>query len=261
MHEWWEAGYWHPETWSGIDYARWVSDGAEDKVGLFSWVAPGYLGDKVKENFWGISAFEGPHGDALLTWQDPLVRGIWSFMITNKNEYPVETIKWVDFFYSEEGTIFGFLGEEGVTFYYDEDGTPKYVDEIANYEGGQQLGAFQWVDNVYGGFYPYVDLDIATRLALRGVTFEDEFRCHQGDWENYKLEEIWADFPPTAEESEEISALLTDINAYINEMRVKFITGEADLDTEWDNYVQTLKRMGADRYLEIKQQQYERYNQ
>jgi putative aldouronate transport system substrate-binding protein len=89
MNDWWEAGYWHPETWSGIDYARWVADGSENKVGLFSWVTPKYIGADTAEKYWGINALKGPDGDAIQTWQDPLVRGIWSFMITNKNQYPV----------------------------------------------------------------------------------------------------------------------------------------------------------------------------
>ena len=34
-----------------------------------------------------------------------------------------------------------------------------YIDEILNYQNGPQLGAFQWVDNVYGGYFPYAELD------------------------------------------------------------------------------------------------------
>ncbi len=48
------------------------------------------------------------------------------------------------------------------------DGVPLYNDEILNYEGGVQLGAFQFVDNVYGAYYPYLEPDPVWRAKARG---------------------------------------------------------------------------------------------
>lgn len=261
MKEWWDAGYFHPETFSGIDYARWAADGSDDKIGLFSWNNRYYVGEKVGENYIQIPTFKGPHGDAIYAGVHPLMITNWSFMITSANQYPEETIKWVDFFYSPEGSMFGYFGEEDVTYNLDENGNPVYIDEILNYEGGAQLGAFQWVDNVYGGCYPFIEPPIEKRLAARGTNLEDFNGMAADAHLPFMPEEIWPAFPPTPEESEEISALLTDINAYIEEMRVKFITGEMSLDSDWDTYVETLNKMGLERYIEIKQQQYERYSQ
>ena len=42
-------------------------------------------------------------------------------------------------------------------------------------------------------------------------------------------------------------------------MRVKFILGQLDIDDTWDEYVQTLKRMGSDELLRVHQQVYDRY--
>jgi len=245
-------------NYSEYEYAKWVSDAANDKVGAFSWGDPAYIGTAGPKNFVGINVLAGPGGDQVVSWMDPMTRGTSSFTITKANPHPEETIKWVDYFYGEEGSMFGFFGIEGET-YNMVDGKPAYIDEIQNYEGGQQLGAFQYVDNVYGGYYPYVEPPADLRSAAKGKTVDEDFKTNSAELEKFLPEEIWPSFVPTPEESKEQSAILTDINKYITEMRVKFITGKANLETDWDNYVGTLDRMGAQKYLEIKKSQYERY--
>ena len=44
-------------------------------------------------------------------------------------------------------------------------------------------------------------------------------------------------------------------------MFVKFIMGTADLETEWDGYVEYLKTLGVERALEIRQAAVDRYNE
>ncbi|RXZ78490.1 extracellular solute-binding protein [Paenibacillaceae bacterium] len=255
----WSEKLMHPETFTKLEYGNWVAAGAKDQVGVFSWVAPGYIGDKMVESYVGVHALQGPGGQ-MLNWLDNPARGLASFIITDKNKNPEQTIKWVDYWYGEEGSIFGFFGKEGVT-YNIVDGKPKYIDEIANYEGGQQLGAFQYVDNVYGGYYPYLEPNADMRREVKGVTILDELRQTPEDAEKYATGERWPQFMPTANESSETIPILTDINQYISESRVKFITGDWDINgAQWDDYIKTLERMGASRYLEIKKTQYERYS-
>ena len=52
---------------------------------------------------------------------------------------------------------------------------------------------------------------------------------------------------------------LTDIETYVKEMHIKYITGSESLDT-FDSYLSTLKSMGIEDLLEIKQAQYDRYS-
>ncbi|MFC4810632.1 ABC transporter substrate-binding protein [Paenibacillus sp. GCM10023250] len=251
-------GLLHPQTFTGVEYAQWVADGAKDLVGAYSWVGPNYLGDKVQDNFVGINALEGPNGDRIMNWLDNPARGISSFEITKANKYPAETIRWIDYFYGEEGSKFGTLGLEGETFNM-VDGKPQYIDAIKNYEGGMQLGAFQYVDNVYGGYYPYVEPSEELRMGVKGTTVAEEINTDISELDKFAPAEIWPNFAPTEEESMEIDPIMTDIGKYIDEMRVKFITGKADIEAEWDNYVKTLDKMGAKRYLDIKRAQYDRF--
>lgn len=255
----WDDGLIHPQTFSGYEYAKWVADGQEDLVGMFSWVGPNFLGDNVQDRFVGITQVAGPEGHRDLTWIDPPARGNWSFLITNENEYVEESIEWVDYFYGEEGSRFGFIGLEGETHVVNDDGNPQYIDEILNYDGGSQLGAFQYGLLVYGGYYPYIEPPAELITQVRGTTKEEIINTDANEYLEYMPDEIWPNFAPQGGEADEIQTIMSDVETYINESRVKFITGEWNFTTDWDDFVDQLNRMGIPRYLEIRQAQYERY--
>ena len=48
-----------------------------------------------------------------------------------------------------------------------------------------------------------------------------------------------------------------DLQTYIDEMKAEFITGKRSFD-QWDEYINTLDKMGVDQYLELSQKAYER---
>ncbi|GAA0389190.1 hypothetical protein GCM10008933_20190 [Paenibacillus motobuensis] len=62
----------------------------------------------------------------------------------------------------------------------------------------------------------------------------------------------------TEAESAEVTALRSDLSTYVAQMEAKFITGQESIDG-WDKYVQTLKKMGSDRFQEIYQGAYDRW--
>lgn len=259
--EWWDADLFHPETFTEVDYAQWVTLLEDDRVGLFS--APGPNAVANMEPRWtGISALEGPYGDQIMSWIQPQVRGIWSFMITSENDYPEETMEWVDYWYGDEGSRFGWLGEEGVTYTMGEDGNPDLIPEIMDYPQGVQVGQFQWVEMVLGGFWPYREMDASVKLSVTDRTVESHFRIDPNDHEQYAPEEIWPPFNPTAEETETVLALLPDIETYLEEMRVQFIFGNRSFDQDWEEFTSTLRdQLNADEYIEVRQQQYERFQE
>lgn len=268
MNEWWELGLWHPETFNEMEASKWQAAGSENQVGLFGWVHPNYVGEEAQNNFRGITQFEGPNGDSILSWVDASVRGIWSFLITSKNEHPIETIKWADYWYSEEGYMFSKVGLEGETYALEGDKYKFIGDVEASIEElGEQVGAFQHLERWYGGFEPQIDgmaLSDENKKIMDDLTVtktaEEIFRIDPTDYLNYMPEEIWGVFPPTAEEAIELGPVFNDIKTYVEETRALFVTGKLNFEDDWDKYVSTLKEMGGDRYLEIKQQQYDRYS-
>ena len=144
-----------------------------------------------------------------------------------------------------------------MTYEVDEDGHMVYIDEILNYQNGPQLGAFQWVDNVYGGYFPYAELD----QEIRDRAFGKEPAVYDDVKEEYMPEYMLPTFMATEAEAAELSTIVTDISTHVEQSRVKFITGEWNFEKDWTNYVQQLDRIGAQRLLEIRRQQFERFNQ
>ena len=59
---------------------------------------------------------------------------------------------------------------------------------------------------------------------------------------------------------EEYSAIVNDVQTYVNEARGKFITGEWDVEAKWDEYCKTIEGMKLSRAIEIKQAAVDRYN-
>ena len=62
----------------------------------------------------------------------------------------------------------------------------------------------------------------------------------------------------TSEEAEEIAVLATDISTTAEEYLVKFVLGQYDM-SEWDSFMQQMKDIGIERYLEINQTALDRY--
>ena len=62
----------------------------------------------------------------------------------------------------------------------------------------------------------------------------------------------------TTEEGEDYTAVMSEVETYVEENIPKFIIGDRDL-AEWDTYVQDIKNMGIDEALEIQSACVERY--
>lgn len=250
----------NPDTISGIPMPQFQADSHKDIVGSFSHLSAGVIGMDLRDNYFGTNVLKGPYGDAMLTWIEPGVKNPCVFIITKKNKNPVESIKWVDYFYSEEGYKFLQLGKEGVT-YTMKDGEHVYLDDILKYKGGPQLGAFQYLDNIYGGQCPTIMLPDKYRYSAMGMSQLDEFRITEEDLNNIpKLapKEVWSVFIPSKEEADETNTILADLNTYLTEMRAQFISGKKSFD-EWDDFIAQLDRIGAKRYMIIREAQYKRY--
>ena len=61
-----------------------------------------------------------------------------------------------------------------------------------------------------------------------------------------------------SDEQEEYNNLRTEIMAYQDESWTKFVTGDLSVDSDWDEYVETIEGMGLARMLEIAQTVYDR---
>jgi putative aldouronate transport system substrate-binding protein len=196
----------------------------------------------------GVGALTGPKGDRLFSRAKspmPLVDG---FSITRANKHPEATVRWVDYFYSDEGIKLFLLGVKDRS-YVEKDGKVEWTEELK--KDPSQIGKYvTWA----GGWYP-------------SVMKQEYFLGHESVAENLRIsaliqpyfpKEIWPIFTYTKEEVGAYTALETDLNQYVNEMAMKFISGSVPF-IKWDEYVETTNRMGLERYLKLYDAAYQRY--
>ncbi len=261
FNKWYTDGLMHPDNISGVEFAQWQSDAQLDLVGSWSSINTQYIGANIAQNWTGLRTLPGEDGQALINLRTGVSPGC--FVITEKCENPELAFKWVDYFYTDEGSKFLNLGIEGETYTLKDDGLPLLTEEIRSHPEGAQVGAMQLMDNIWGGgkgmlitedwndsSFGYEEEDIL--LAYGGVWYDDG--------EEFYPESLWpAQFPATQEENDELLGYFTDITNFVNESRSKFITGQMSFD-EWDSYIETLNEMGLEDYLALREFQAERYD-
>src|SRR5699024_3749155 len=106
-----------------VETSQFLANGSEGLYGSTNYYSPDMLFDgDIGENYIGAEALEGPNGVRLYSAVTSSVVGLGNFVITNANENPEATVRWVDYFYGDEGSELYFMGFEGVTFERDSDG-------------------------------------------------------------------------------------------------------------------------------------------
>lgn len=212
------------------------------KVGIF-WNQTTDAFNDVKEHYIGMSPIVGPHGDQLHP-SSPIARDFGTFAITSANEYPQETMRWIDHFFSEEGSIFFRYGVEGETFEYDEEGNPQYLGSVS----GEKIGQFTpWP----GGGSP----QLVTEKNASAIN-PPEAQEAQGKLDPYLPEAVYGAPIFDEDTTKEVEQLRQDIDMYYQESTAKFITGDLSFE-KWEEYVATLENMGLDRLEEIYQEAYD----
>ncbi len=64
----------------------------------------------------------------------------------------------------------------------------------------------------------------------------------------------------TSEESTRYGELTGDLITYLYECTAKFITGEMDLEKDYDGFIENLHTLHLDDLVEIEQSMYDRWN-
>lgn len=207
------------------------------------------------EGYIGAPALEGPFGDKLYTYVNSPLVSVGAFVITDKNPHPEATVRWIDYFYSDEGAKLFFMGVEGITYTTLEDGSVDYTDLIYNNPNGMSFteAVSSYVPYRNGG-YPA----IVKEAYFKGSEGQPDSIAATLPLVPYFPEEIWPPFSFTEAEMDVMSSIGADIDSYVQEMRAAFLTGNASFD-DWDRYVSTLERMGVKQYMKAYQAAYERY--
>lgn len=221
--------------------------------GCYSGFSPVLLN---QEGYVGLGVIKGPKGDELFSAVMPILETLGMAVITSNNKYPEATMRWLDYMYSEEGAKLFNMGIDGETYSVTSDGKYEFTDVITNNPDGLSL------DQARNLYMPSVS-------GWAGITMEKYFRGSEASMlaleaaektKPYHVKEVWPNFTYTTEENSKLSGLSADILNYVKEIRAKVIIGQYKFDDKgWNQYIETLNKMGLKEYMKINTQAYERY--
>ena len=204
----------------------------------------------VEDQFIGYPPLKGPNGDQLWADANNGVGTVGAFAISNTNKYPEAAMRWVDYFYTDEGSIFYRYGIEGQTFHFDAKGNAVINDNILKAPEGF-MTALGKINLVPGGGGPHL---ITNRTD--GIVASDLTKQVSADLAPYRPKVIYN--PPSLSQTdqERVNAILQDLTKYRDESVTKFILGEWGFD-RWDEYTRTLDKIGLPELEKIYQQSFD----
>lgn len=210
---------------------------------------------EMMERYIGIGPLAGPDGTRLATVNIPLPnpRGV----ITKAAQHPEEVLRLFDLMLSEEASLMGRYGEYGVDWEQAREGdisiygTPaviRIINQIWNTPQNKHLNQIA----------PY----ISRPRFSGGVTWSGD--ATDGEYMNAQAVMLYQDYEPeefigalifTAGEEERILYIRTDIEAYVRQSIIDFITGERDIDDDvaWNKYVREFEVLGLGTLLQTAQ--------
>ncbi len=266
MAQWYSEGLIDPEFPTKTDT---TSDITTDKAGM--WVgnfwSPGtWQSQSVSPDEFEVVA--GPYpslneGEKVAFRQTNNVIQQNHTAVTTACKTPEIAVKWLDYKYSEEAFMLCNYGIEGES-YTIVDGEPKYTEfftENKNPKGFPYATAQYYYLIGKGPYLRQWDREMFTYEGL--ALYEKQSAMDMmNTWQDSSTGEaiIPAALTQTSEEGEALNVIQSDVTTYVNQQTVAFITGQQELnDDTWNEYIETLNRMGIEEAVSYKQAAYDRY--
>lgn len=180
--------------------------------------------------------------------------------ISSQCKDPVTVIKFMDYFFTEEGSDLMNWGIEGDTFTRDADGSKHFTDTVLQSELTpigylRSIGAQYRIGMCQDGDYEYAT------MKEDGIEANKLYNGHD-EWFDDSL-------PPyldgkmalkyTSDDEAEYKNIMASIKPYVDEKFQSWILGVNDFDSEYDTFIKELKARGIDRALEINQKAYDTF--
>ncbi|MNI13856.1 Lipoprotein LipO precursor [compost metagenome] len=225
-------------------------------------------GNTRSAHYNALAPLTGPKGISYTTHDAGGVSPGAKFVITNKasEEAKVALIKMVDYMFTPEGQTNAASGMKGIDWTDPAEGDvalgkdvkpvikqiPMAEGEAPRNAGWSGMGHFYMPKEYRDTFVQATDIYASNGYERRLYNASLLYQGHEPK-ELFPIWSIWID----PAEIDEASMLQTNLRNYIEQNELQFITGNKDLNKDWDAYVQGLKDLKLDRYLEILQKAYD----
>lgn len=207
-----------------------------------------------KPDYVALAPLKGEDGKQIWnTYPSPInAKGSFAISVTAKN--PEVLIQWADLHYAPETSLQLDQGLLGKTLELTAEGRYKYLPVPEGKSFTEMIHDFSPGVNGMSA----VTMEIASKLDLNANLTEraelDKFFAPY----NIPAEDVYPAVFFTMEEVDQISALETDIKAYVDQSYAKWIVN-GGIEADWDGYLKRLDQMGLKDYIKLYENAYSRY--
>lgn len=164
-------------------------------------------------------------------------------------------LKMWDYCYTEEGALLWNYGIEGESFYFDDEGEPRYYDFVLNDPDGMSASGGYAKYSILHGTSPGI---FDWRREISGLS-EKAYPLARDTWDIDFDVHLTPTLDIATDRVDEYSNKLNEVNTFVQEWSVRAIMGQFDIDSEWNSYISEIESMGVKTVLELAQDSYNQY--
>jgi putative aldouronate transport system substrate-binding protein len=259
--KWYSEGLINPEIYTagGASREKLLS---ENKGGsTFDWFAStSSYNDSQKDNIPGFEfkPMAPPAGsDGVIRnffKRSKIVAGVLGWAMSSTNEYPVETIKYFDFWFSQDGLLLTNFGIEGVDYNF-VDNNIQFTDKVMKADGQTPIEVLISEGAQIIGMGTVQD--IRYELAVMHSYGREGYDLYAANnWSTGVLPTL----SYSEDDNETVANIMANVNTYVNEMSQKWVLGAEPIEDTYDEFISTIKEFGIEQVIEIQQKAYDDLN-
>ncbi|MDR3193482.1 MAG: extracellular solute-binding protein [Treponema sp.] len=186
----------------------------------------------------------------------PLRAEPFNTVVTSSCKSPEVAVEYLNYFYTREGADICNWGIKDLTYTVDPGGKKTFTDYMLRNEK-IPLADVQFVLKMHQ-CAKLSEPDVLCNPNVVYDSFALEIRNRYSDDATIDDFQVLPPFQLGLEDSQARAAIMRDINTYINEMTLKFITNVTPL-SEFENYLAQIKAMNIDEAIDITAKGYEQF--
>ncbi|WP_256760592.1 extracellular solute-binding protein [Cohnella sp. WQ 127256] len=186
-----------------------------------------------------------------------------ALVITKDSKHPEEMFRLADFMMSEESSVFSRFGQPEVDWIKPPQGSVAL---------GEEWGATPEIKPILiwgGSSHSSHWNNVAPHILLQKYTDGQAWNGDATDAEymiamaipgllGKEPKEVATLILYDKEQSDAIADIKIALTTYVKESLARFVTGDLNLDKDWDSYLNGLNKIGLEKYIEVSQAAYDR---
>ncbi len=219
---------------------------SESIYGLFiDWSGPGVVGqERFEEEYAALPPLTSQTSPQAVWPQGSNSVFKTNGAITKNAKNPILLLRWLDYIYGEDNSIQIMKGPYGELI--EKNGDKSFV--ALEPPAGENMDSYRNKLSITG--MPYCVMpDVQAKMPLSA--FEQVKQDADDVYAPYITREPIPPYWLTPEESDEISTLQTDLDKYVKDSFAAWVSGQSDVEEEWDAYLEQLKVLGVEQYMEV----------